>query len=58
MKILKDWKELKKELLKNKEKYIGKVLIDKYGNEYVIVDITEEGIKCYPIERMERGVGF
>jgi len=37
-------KEFKEDALKNKEKYIGEILIDKYGNIYIVEDIKKEGI--------------
>lgn len=52
MKRVKDAYELKSEILKNKDKFIGKTVIDGNGFKYLIIDAGENGISAIPIENM------
>lgn len=44
--ILNDEKELKKVMLIYKEKFIGKIVLDKSGRTYKIINISEKGIEA------------
>lgn len=44
--------ELKEEMLKNKEQFIGKTAIVGGGFKFLIVDITKKQIKAFPLESL------
>jgi putative NADH-flavin reductase len=54
MKIVEDPEELKRILLKEKEKYLGKILETNEGRKFLIVEITEGGIQSFSIEELLR----
>lgn len=49
MKVVKNVEEMKKELLENKEKYLGLTVVGWDGRKYLIVGIKKYGVQVLPM---------